>query len=92
MAQQAGSRRVTGGGGDGGMGGSDAGPSVASLPGASAAAQQAAMIETEAGRMMEIARVNGQVQARSIERIGEIVKENPSATATIIRQWIHEAG
>jgi flagellar biosynthesis/type III secretory pathway M-ring protein FliF/YscJ len=42
--------------------------------------------------MMEIARVNGQVQARSIERIGEIVKENPSATATIIRQWIHEAG
>lgn len=62
------------------------------LPGQSAAAAQTAMIETEAGRMMEIARVNGQVQARSIERIGEIVKENPSATATIIRQWIHEAG
>jgi flagellar M-ring protein FliF len=70
----------------------DGGSAVASLPGNSAAAQQAAMIETEAGRMMEIARVNGQVQARSIERIGEIVKENPGATATIIRQWIHEAG
>ena len=24
------------------------------------------------------------------ERIGDIVKENPAATATIIRQWIHE--
>lgn len=90
MAQQAVARRA--GGGDGGGMAPDGGSAVASLPGNSAAAQQAAMIETEAGRMMEIARVNGQVQARSIERIGEIVKENPGATATIIRQWIHEAG
>jgi flagellar M-ring protein FliF len=46
--------------------------------------------DDETGRMMDIARVNGQVQARSIERIGSIVKENPAATVTILRQWIHE--
>ncbi len=67
-----------------------AGPSGAG--GTSASLPAGAIVETEAGRMMELARVNGQVQARSIERIGEIVKENPAATATIIRQWIHEAG
>lgn len=46
--------------------------------------------ESETGRMMEIARVNGQVQAKSIEKIGDMVRENPVATATIVRQWIHE--
>jgi len=85
LAQQQGTGRR------GELGGGGGGGDVPALPG-QAAPVQATMVETEAGRMMEIARVNGQVQARSIERIGEIVKENPSATATIIRQWIHEAG
>lgn len=46
--------------------------------------------ESATERMMDIARVNGQVQARSIERIGEMVKENTAGTVTILRQWIHE--
>ncbi len=46
--------------------------------------------DSAAGRMMDIARVNGQVQAKSIERIGEMVKENTAGTVTILRQWIHE--
>jgi flagellar M-ring protein FliF len=66
------------------------GANPAQLAAAAAAQAQAQMIDSEAGRMLEIARVNGQVQAKSIERIGDIVKENPAATATIIRQWIHE--
>nr|WP_256515746.1 flagellar basal-body MS-ring/collar protein FliF [Alsobacter ponti] len=49
-----------------------------------------ALPESETGKMMEIARVNGAVQAKSIEKIGDIVRENPTATATIVRQWIHE--
>ena len=40
--------------------------------------------------MMDIARVNGQVQARSIERIGAMIQENPSATVNIMRQWLHD--
>jgi flagellar M-ring protein FliF len=46
--------------------------------------------ESPTGRMMDIARVNGQVQAKSIERIGQMVKENTNGTVTILRQWIHE--
>ncbi|MFO1150933.1 MAG: flagellar basal-body MS-ring/collar protein FliF [Alsobacter sp.] len=46
--------------------------------------------DSATGRMMDIARVNGQVQAKSIERIGEMVKENTAGTVTILRQWIHE--
>lgn len=46
--------------------------------------------ESTAGRMIDIARVNGQVQAKSIERIGEMVRENTAGTVTILRQWIHE--
>jgi flagellar M-ring protein FliF len=46
--------------------------------------------DSATGRMMDIARVNGQVQAKSIERIGEMVRENTAGTVTILRQWIHE--
>ena len=46
--------------------------------------------DSASGRMLDIARVNGQVQARSIERIGEMVKDNTAGTVTILRQWIHE--
>ena len=31
-----------------------------------------------------------QLAVAGIERIGEIVKENPAGTATILRQWINE--
>jgi flagellar M-ring protein FliF len=40
--------------------------------------------------MLEMAKVNGQVQAQSLERIGELVKENPSETVNVLRQWIHD--
>ena len=63
------------------------GPAVAGLPGG-VQSSLPPMEDNDAGRMMDIARVNGQVQARSIERIGSIVKENPAATVSILRQWI----
>ncbi|WP_460449025.1 flagellar basal-body MS-ring/collar protein FliF [Alsobacter sp. SYSU BS001988] len=66
------------------------GARAAGAPGAPAQLPIPAFEETEAGRMLDIARVQGQVQARSVERIGEIVKENPAGTATILRQWINE--
>jgi flagellar M-ring protein FliF len=46
--------------------------------------------ESQASKMIELARVNGQVQQQSIERIGELVKGNPSETVSVLRQWIHE--
>jgi flagellar M-ring protein FliF len=41
-------------------------------------------------RMIEFAKNNGELQARSLERIGQLVGDNPNATVSVLRQWIHE--
>jgi flagellar M-ring protein FliF len=43
-------------------------------------------------RMIEFARNNGELQAKSLERIGQLVNDNPNATVSVLRQWIHEQG
>jgi flagellar M-ring protein FliF len=40
--------------------------------------------------MIELAKVNGQVQQQSLDRVGELVKTQPSETVSVLRQWIHE--
>jgi flagellar M-ring protein FliF len=75
------------------------GPEAAKLTHAIAAAAPASpatatdatsMRESQAVKMIELAKVNGQVQQQSIERIGELVKASPSETVSVLRQWIHE--
>ncbi|HEY8382404.1 MAG TPA: flagellar basal-body MS-ring/collar protein FliF [Microvirga sp.] len=56
-------------------------------PEAAAAAPQR---ESATARMIELAKVNGQVQQQSLERIGELVKGNPIESVSVLRQWIHE--
>jgi flagellar M-ring protein FliF len=46
--------------------------------------------ESQAVKMIELAKVNGQVQQQSLERIGELVKASPSESVSVLRQWIHE--
>jgi flagellar M-ring protein FliF len=46
--------------------------------------------DSAAARMIELAKVNGQVQQQSLERIGELVKGNPVETVSVLRSWIHE--
>ena len=41
-------------------------------------------------KMIEVAKANGQIQANSLERIGEMVKSNPQETVSVLRGWIHE--
>ena len=41
-------------------------------------------------KMIEVAKANGQIQAESLERIGEMVKSNPQETVSVLRGWIHE--
>ncbi len=43
-----------------------------------------------AARMIDLAQVNGQVQAQSIQRVGELAANNPNETVSIIRQWLAE--
>jgi flagellar M-ring protein FliF len=41
-------------------------------------------------KMLELARVNGEVQQKSIEKIGELVKTNPAESVAVLRQWIND--
>jgi flagellar M-ring protein FliF len=48
--------------------------------------------ESAASKMIELAKVNGQVQQQSLDRVGEMVKTQPTETLSVLRQWIHERG
>jgi flagellar M-ring protein FliF len=43
-------------------------------------------------QMIEMAKVNGQVQQQSLERVADLVKSSPTETVSVLRQWIHERG
>ncbi len=40
--------------------------------------------------MIEIAQVQGQVHAQSVQKVGELAERNPNETAAIVRHWLHE--
>ena len=40
--------------------------------------------------MIDIAKVQGQVHAESVKKVGELADRNPHETVAIIRQWLHE--
>jgi flagellar M-ring protein FliF len=40
-------------------------------------------------RMIEASQINGSVQAKSVERVGDLVQQNPQETIAILRQYIH---
>jgi flagellar M-ring protein FliF len=41
-------------------------------------------------KMIEIAQVQGQVHAQSVQKVGDLAERNPNETAAIVRQWLHE--
>ncbi len=40
--------------------------------------------------MIDIAQIQGQVHAQSVQKVGELADKNPRETVSIIRQWLHE--
>jgi flagellar M-ring protein FliF len=40
-------------------------------------------------RMIEASQINGSIQAKSVERVGDLVQQNPHETIAILRQYIH---
>jgi flagellar M-ring protein FliF len=42
-------------------------------------------------KMIDLAQVQGQVHAQSVQKVGEIADKNPRETVSIIRQWLHES-
>jgi len=46
---------------------------------------------SNAARMIDIAQVQGQVHAQSVEKVGDLADSNPQETISIIREWLHES-
>jgi flagellar M-ring protein FliF len=70
------------------------GPAVVSTAGPNVAivgSDHSVEISNHTSAMIDIAKVQGQVHAESVKKVGELADRNPHETVAIIRQWLHEA-
>jgi flagellar M-ring protein FliF len=68
-----------------------AGGDVQTAIAAGASADDIKGVPNQTAKMIDIAQVQGQVHAQSVQRVGELVDRNPSETVSIIRTWLHES-
>ena len=64
------------------------------LPGAASAnpaLPDAQVAPSQTSRMIDIAQVQGQVHAQSMQKVGELAERNPNETVAIVRQWLQDA-
>ena len=64
---------------------SSGGPNVSIVGG-----DEAVAISNRTSTMIDIAQVQGQVHAQSVQKVGELADKNPNETVSIIRAWLHE--
>ena len=48
-------------------------------------------VTSHTAKMIDIAQVQGQVHAQSIQKVGELAQKNPHEAVAIVRQWLHES-
>ncbi len=60
---------------------------VAAAPGSESAKAQL----SQTAKMIDIAQIQGQVHAHSVQKVGELADKNPRETISIIRQWLNES-
>jgi flagellar M-ring protein FliF len=91
VANTAAAGGVTGAGGmtvTGGSAGSitsSAGPNVSIV-----GSDEAVAISNRTSAMIDIAKVQGQVHAQSVQKVGELAEKNPHEAVSVIRSWLHE--
>ena len=56
----------------------------------SSAATRRSTSPNRTSAMIDIAQVQGQVHAQSVQKVGELADKNPNETVAIIRTWLHE--
>src|SRR6187551_2768100 len=71
--------------GNGGSITSTGGPNVSLVGG-----DEAVAISNRTSAMIDIAKVQGQVHAQSVQKVGELADKNPHEAVSIIRNWLHE--
>ncbi len=52
--------------------------------------QPAVTISNRTSAMIDVAKVQGQVHAVSVQKVGELAENNPHEAVSIIRNWLHE--
>ncbi len=67
-----------------------AGGDVQGAIAAGATVEDIKAVPNQTAKMIDIAQVQGQVHAHSVQKVGEIADRNPSETVAIIRSWLHE--
>jgi flagellar M-ring protein FliF len=59
-------------------------------PTAAATASDTPIPPSQTAKMIDIAQVQGQVHAQSVQKVGELADKNPNEAVSIIRQWMNE--
>jgi flagellar M-ring protein FliF len=57
---------------------------------AGASPEEIKAVPSATAKMIDIAQVQGQVHAQSVQKVGELADKNPNETVAIIRSWLHE--
>ena len=74
-----------------GFAGSDGFPADPAVAAALAIDEPLKADPSQTSKMIDLAQVQGQVHAQSVQKVGEIADKNPRETVSIIRQWLHES-
>jgi flagellar M-ring protein FliF len=53
--------------------------------------EELALVPNHTSKMIDMAKVQGQVHAQSVQKVGALADQNPQETISIIRQWLHES-
>jgi flagellar M-ring protein FliF len=67
-----------------------AGGDVQGAIAAGARAEDLKAVPSQTSKMIDIAQVQGQVHAQSVQKVGELADKNPNETVSILRTWLHE--
>jgi flagellar M-ring protein FliF len=62
----------------------------AAIAGGDALAEEIKAVPSQTSKMIDMAQVQGQVHAQSVQKVGELADSNPNETISIIRSWLHE--
>jgi flagellar M-ring protein FliF len=68
------------------LGGGDVRAAIA----AGVAAAEIKATPSATAKMIDVAQVQGQVHAQSVQKVGELADKNPTEAISIIRSWLHE--
>ena len=67
-----------------------AGGDVQGAIAAGATAEDIIGVSSPTAKMIDIAQVQGQVHAQSVQKVGELADKNPQETVAILRSWLHQ--